>query len=93
VEEAGGRPRANPIVGVLGLVLHLATGVFPYAASGLVAPIEGYVVLYALWLGLLVVAVRLFRARNPFVLLVAPASVAVWLAVISFGGAVLGWTA
>lgn len=93
MDDAGPRSRPNLVAGVIGLGLHLATGAFPYAVSGLVAPLGGTVVLGLVWVALLVVAIRLFRARNPFVLLVAPASVAAWLAIVSLGGAVLGWTA
>lgn len=82
------------IAGIAGLVLHLLTGVFPYAASGLLAPLWGYVVLYALWLGLLVAGVQLFRrGRGLLVLLLPLASLATWAAVMTFGDFVLGWTA
>lgn len=82
------------MTGVAGVVLHVGTGVFPYAASGLLAPPWAYVVLYGVWTGLLVVAVRLFRTdRRPWTLLVPVASIVAWIAIISLGGAVLGWTA
>lgn len=80
----------------VGAVLHLAVGVFPYAASGLVVPVWGVVVLYGCWLALAVVLVRLLRgpARRP---LLAPAipvvAIAVWFAFVSLGGALLDWTA
>ena len=81
------------VVGWIGVVLHLAVGVLPYAVSGLVAPVWAYPVLYVLWGALLVVAVRAARRSSPWALVVPVVAVAVWLAVISFGGAVLGWTA
>lgn len=83
--------------GWIGIALHVAVGVLPYAASGLVAPPWAYVVLYALWGALLAVAVRLVRAdagrRAAWALLVPVAAVAVWVAVISLGAAALDWTA
>ena len=86
--------RGRQVAGIVGLVLHGLTGVFPYAASGLVAPVWGYLVLYVLWGALLVVGIRWFRAgRGPFVLLVPVASIAVWVAVMAFGDLVLGWSA
>ena len=78
----------------MGLVLHGLTGVFPYAASGLLAPLYGYVLVYALWAGLAVVGWRWFRSgREPWCLLVPVLSLAGWAAVMTFGDVVLGWTA
>jgi hypothetical protein len=81
------------VAGWLGVALHLVVGVVPYAVSGLVAPAWVYPVLYLLWAALLVVAVRLARRGSGRALLVPVAAVVLWLAVISFGEAVLGWTA
>ena len=87
--------RASTAAGVVGLVLHLALGVFPFAATGLVAPLWGYVAVYVFWFALLVIAVGLFRQGDGRwrVLLVPAAALVGWFAFISFGGAVLGWTA
>ena len=82
------------VAGVVGLVLHGLTAVFPYAASGLLAPLYGYVVVYLLWTALLWLGLRWFRSRRePLVLLVPVLSLAGWAAVMSFGDFVLGWTA
>ena len=84
------------VAALVGVVLHLAVGVFPYAASGLVVPLWGVVVLYGCWLALAVVLIRLLRGpdRRP---LVAPAvplvALAVWFAFVTLGEALLGWTA
>ena len=40
---------AGRILALIGLILYIATGVFPYAASGLVAPLWGIAVLYFGW--------------------------------------------
>ena len=75
-------------------MLHGLTAVFPYAASGLLAPLYGYVLVYALWAGLLLLGVRWFRSgREPWCLLVPGLSLAGWAAVMTFGDIVLGWTA
>ena len=84
------------VAAVVGVALHLAVGVFPYAASGLLVPIWGIVVLYALWLGLAFVLVRLLRgeARRPMLAPLVPvAALAVWFAVVTAGEAIFGWTA
>ncbi len=81
------------VVAWSGLVLLLAVGVFPYASSGLVAPPEGVLLLWALWVALLVVALR-WRTRRPLWVPVIPVvGLGLWFAVISLGGALLGWTA
>jgi hypothetical protein len=81
---------------VVGVVLHLAVGVFPYAASGLLVPIWGIVVLYALWLGLAILLVRLLRgdARRPLLAPLVPvAAIVIWFAVVSAGEVLFDWTA
>ena len=84
------------IAAVIGVVLHLAVGVFPYAASGLVVPVWGIVVLYGLWLALAAVLVRLLRGpnRRPIVAPVVPlVALAVWFAFVTAGEVLLDWTA
>ena len=79
------------------VVLHLVFGVFPFAASGLVTPLWGIVVLYGWWLALAVLVVRSLRAppnRRPFVALAVPfVALAGWFAFVSLGSVLLGWTA
>lgn len=84
---------APRVVGVVGLLLHLAVGVFPYSASGLVAPLWGIVALGVLWLGLLAVAVVLLRRRPALVLLVPVLAVLLWVGALTAGEQLLGWTA
>jgi len=50
-------------------------------------------VLAAGWLLLLVVAIRLRRERPWFTLLVPAVSIAFWVAVLSLGELLFGWTA
>ena len=87
----------DKVVAGLGFALHLLIAVFPFAATGLLAPPWAYLAVYAWWLGLAFVAVRLVRARprpRPRLVLVVPViALAGWFALVSFGDVVLGWTA
>lgn len=80
------------VIGWLGLAAHLAVG-FWYAASGLVAPVWAVAGLLVVWAVLLAVAIRLLRRRPARVPLVPLSAVLIWLAVVSAGGAWLGWSA
>lgn len=89
-----GATTLDKVLAGIGIALHLLAGVFPFAASGLIAPLWGVVVLYLWWLALLAVAVRFVRTRRWRLVLAVPfVAVAGWFALMSFGGAVLGWTA
>ncbi len=79
-------------LGWLGIALHAAVG-YLYLVSGLVAPAYGVVLLWALWTGLLVVALRLRRSHRAWTPLVPLVALAVWIAVLHAGGALLGWQA
>jgi hypothetical protein len=76
-----------------GLLLYIGTGVFPYLASGLVAPLWGIVVLYVGWLAGLWLTVSLLRRRSGWALAMPVAALAFWLLVITLGESVFGWTA
>jgi hypothetical protein len=94
--DTGTTPRARRLDTFLrwgGLGLHLAVGVFPVAASGLMAPPAGYVGIWVGWAALLVVAWRLGRTRPRLVPLVPVVTVALWFAVMALGESLLGWTA
>jgi hypothetical protein len=88
---------AEKVAAVVAVVLHVVVGVFPYAASGLLAPLWGIVLLYGVWLALAVVLVRLLRPgprRRPMVAPVVPfVALAAWFAVLSLGEALFDWTA
>jgi hypothetical protein len=87
-------PRAawERVVGVAGLLLHLAVGVFPFSASGLLVPMSGLAVLLLGWLCGLGAAVLLVRRSPRWVPVVPLAALGFWWAVVSIGEAVLGWT-
>jgi hypothetical protein len=84
---------AGRVLGLIGLILYVATGVFPYAASGLVAPLWGIAVLYAGWLVGLWLTFRLFRRGSAWALAMQVAAVAFWWVVVTMGESVFGWTA
>ncbi|WP_222870605.1 hypothetical protein [Micromonospora sp. MP36] len=84
--------RMTRVVGWLGLAVHLAVG-FWYAVSGLVVPGWALAGLLVVWTVLLAVGVRLLRRRPALVPLAPLSAVLIWLAVVSAGGAWLGWTA
>jgi uncharacterized membrane-anchored protein len=76
----------------VGVAAHLATVIF-YLGSPLVAPLGGMLVLAVGWLVLLVTAIRLRRDRPWVTLLVPVVSIAFWVAVLSLGEFLFGWTA
>jgi len=81
------------VLGLIGLILYVGTGVFPYLASGLVAPLWGIAVLYAGWLVGLWLTVRLFRRASAWALAMPVVAVAFWWVVVTMGESVFGWTA
>jgi hypothetical protein len=81
------------VAGWLGLGLHVLVGVFPYLASGLIAPGWGYPVLLAIWAALMVVAIMVFRRRPAFVALVPVAAIGVWALMAALGERFWGWGA
>lgn len=87
---------SNPlgrILDLFGVVLYLLTGVLPYAASGLVVPMLGILILYIGWGVGLALAIRLLRRRSGFALLMPLAALGYWWLVVSIGEALFGWTA
>lgn len=77
----------------LAIALHVGIAVFPLAASGLVAP-PWFLALTALvWVAGAAAVVHLVR-RTPRRAWMAPvAVVALWMAAITLGEQLLGWTA
>lgn len=79
--------------GGIGIALHLTVVAWLYLAAGLVAPPSGTAVLLVLWLGLLAVAVLLWRERPAWALAVPVAAVGVWALTVTLGEIFLGWSA
>ncbi len=89
-------PRQKPglanAAALFGIAAHVAT-IFLFLASGLLAPLAGVLFLLAGWTVLLIGAIRLRRTR-PWLVASTPAvSIGFWVAVLTFGDWVLGWTA
>lgn len=85
-------PFARRLLLVVSLVLHLGIGVF-YLAAGLVAPGWAVLLLWAAWVAMLVLLVRLWRVAPQRALLVPVAAVLLIYLVITLGEQLLGWTA
>lgn len=81
------------VLALIGLILYIGTGIFPYLASGLVAPLWGIAVLYAGWLLGLWLTVSLFRRRSAWALAMPVAAIAFWWVVITIGESAFDWTA
>lgn len=81
------------IVGYLGLALHVAVGLVPFAVTGLVAPLWGVTVLGLVWVALLVLAFSVLQTRPALVPAVPAAAVVIWLVAVAAGGRLLGWRA
>ena len=78
-----------PFVGMAGM----ACAFFLYAASGLLAPAWAVVVLLVVWALLLFVGTAWWSLHPTWVPWLAVFAVALWFAVMTAGGAWLGWTA
>ena len=85
----GHRASPWPFVAMMGM----AGTFFLYAASGLLAPWYGVVLLLLVWVVLFVIACR-WWTPHPKLMLVLPAiAVVIWFAVLILGEALLDWTA
>lgn len=79
-------------LGCLGILLHLAVGIF-YLAAGLVAPLPAVIVFWVIWIALLVLGLWLLRRSPLWALLVPVAALVIFFAGITLGQIVFGWTA
>jgi len=89
-----GRPRPAkaspwPFVGMAGM----ACAFFLYAASGLVAPGWAVAVLLLIWLAFFVLACRWWTPHPRRLLVLPVVAIALWFALVTAGGAWLGWSA
>lgn len=89
-EQRAGAPRAATWVAV---VLVVALGVFPFAATGLMAPPYAYLAVYLMWLGAILAAWRWRPTPSWLVVLVPVGALAAWFAILTFGDLAFGWTA
>lgn len=84
---------AGQVAALVGLVLYVGTGVFPYLASGLVAPLWGIAVLYAGWLIGLWLTIVLFRRGSAWTLAMPVVALGFWFLVLALGERFFDWTA
>ena len=71
----------------------MAAALFLYAASGLVAPWWGVVLLLIIWLVLFVVGCLWWTPHPKRLPFLAVLAVVLWFAVVTAGAAWFGWTA
>ena len=71
----------------------MAAVLFLYGASGLLAPWWAVVALLVVWFALFVTACRWWTPRPTWVPLLPVLALVLWFAVMTAGGAWLGWTA
>jgi hypothetical protein len=83
------RPRRS--TAVLAVVLHLLV-LWPYAASGLLAPGWAVAALLALWVTLAAVVLVVHRRYGAVAALVPLAALALWFGALTAGDLWLGWT-
>ncbi|HSK23718.1 MAG TPA: hypothetical protein VK906_11105 [Egicoccus sp.] len=87
------RPSPLDVVAIaLAAILQLGVG-FITLTSGLVAPLWALVFLGLVWCLAVALLIRFARTRAVLTLLVPVGNAAVWVGMLAFGDAVLGWTA
>lgn len=89
---APSRGAVDVLLAVAAVLLQLVAA-WLVLVSGLVAPGWALLVGWVLWAGVTVVLVRALRARARWAPLLPLGLLAVWVGLLSLGGAVLGWTA
>ena len=78
-----------PFIGMVGM----ACAFFLYAASGLVAPWWGVVLLLVVWVVLFVLACAWWTPHPKRLPVLAVTAMVLWFLAVTAGGAWLGWTA
>ncbi|MEX2446180.1 MAG: hypothetical protein WD734_02485 [Dehalococcoidia bacterium] len=81
------------LTNVVVLVIYLGIGVFPYAASTLVAPPLAVVALMVAWALGLGATVLLIRRGSRWALASPPLALLFWVVYLTLGERLLGWTA
>lgn len=77
----------------VGFFLHLLIGIFPFGASGLLAPLYGIAIVYMGWFVALFFILKLWN-HKPYLVLLIPVLDIVWWIVVMYGGELIfGWTA
>jgi hypothetical protein len=77
----------------VGIFLHCTVIAYFYVASGLIVPGYGLLLLFVIWMTLLAIGIRWMRSPIPARALAIPFLAAgAWFAVVTLGGALLGWS-
>ena len=90
--EGGGLTAGHRGFVAIGALLHLAVGLL-VAVSTLVAPAWAVGVLWLVWIGAGLWAMRMWRRLAFAPLIAGGATIVFWVAFVTFGDLVLGWTA
>ncbi len=83
--DRNGPERSARVARWIGLALHFSVAAFPIAWTGAFAPWWAVALLWAVWVGLLVVALHP-RTRQPWSILAAPAAPAGWYLIFHLSG-------
>jgi len=82
------RTSVHRVLAWLGLALHIAIGIFPFAPSGVVLAGAPFIAVWVLWVGGLALVIMLVRRRAPYTVVVPASCLVGWLAVVAaFGSA------
>jgi hypothetical protein len=84
--------RLAGVLGLVGILLYLLVGVL-YLGSGLVMPYPWVFGMWALWIGGLIVLLRLFQGSRPWTPLVAAGALILWVVIVQLGSWLFNWTA
>ncbi len=84
--------RGDWLLRVVGYAALLAVGIFPFAATGLLAPLWAVAVAWVMWFGTAVLTWRTSRRRPRLTPLVPLTAAAAWYVFILAAAAVFSWT-
>jgi len=85
-------PHFGSVLGIVGVLLYLLVG-FLYFGSALVMPYPWVFVMWALWIGGVIVLIRVFQDSRAWTPVVAGAAVVLWVMIVQLGSWLFGWTA
>ena len=85
--------KTKRVLGWVGIVLHSTAVALHYYLSLLLAPLWATYVLWGFWVLLLLLAIHLLRRRSAWTLAVPFVAYGLWVAALTLGERVMGWTA
>ena len=84
---------ASPALRWVAIGLHVLVGIFPFSATGLMAPAYGLVIVVAIWLVGGALVLRLGKTRPGVAVAIPFIELAAWFVLMWVGDAWLDWTA